>query len=306
MPKVGFTNRMPTKQKLRKIDIGDLSRIAAPQSLKGFYLSPDDKLHKLYESKDSFVFTDFVIGLCLDGSGTIKVNGNTYNIGRGTLMLLPPNQLMEEPSLSPDFVRRTIVVSLDTILGFPSPADIDILNASRRMPVVRITDEKMAHLVEYYRFIEREYAEIDNIYREEIAKTLLYAMMLEVCGIYKSLSGKNTDSRRMRQEKLSDEFFSLLARNYKTERSVAFYADRMHRTPKYLSGEIKRITGRSILDWINEQVIVEIKTQLKTTDRTILQISEDMNFSSPSVFVQYFKHHTGITPLKYRRTTDQT
>lgn len=82
---------------------------------------------------------------------------------------------------------------------------------------------------------------------------------------------------------------------------MSFYAEKMNRTPKYLSGEIKRITGRSILEWINEAVLIEMKVQLKTTDYTVLQISEVLNFSSPSVFVQFFKHHTGITPLQYRK-----
>ena len=75
----------------------------------------------------------------------------------------------------------------------------------------------------------------------------------------------------------------------------------MNRTPKYLSGAVKRITGRSISDWIDEVVVIEIKRQLKTTDRTVLQISEELNFSSPSVFVQYFRHHTGMTPRQYRK-----
>ena len=41
---------------------------------------------------------------------------------------------------------------------------------------------------------------------------------------------------------------------------------------------------------------------LKTTDKTVLEISEELNFSSPSVMVQFFRHYTGITPLRYRKT----
>ena len=41
--------------------------------------------------------------------------------------------------------------------------------------------------------------------------------------------------------------------------------------------------------------------QLKVTDKTVLEISEELNFSSPSVMVQFFRHHTGITPLQYRK-----
>ena len=75
----------------------------------------------------------------------------------------------------------------------------------------------------------------------------------------------------------------------------------LNRTPKYLSGAIKRLSGRSVSDWINSMLISESKLMLKVTDKSILEISEELNFSSPSVFVQFFRHNTGITPLQYRK-----
>ena len=84
--------------------------------------------------------------------------------------------------------------------------------------------------------------------------------------------------------------------------NVAFYAAKLHRTPKYLSGAIRRISGRSVAEWINSTLVSEIKMLLKTTDKTVLEISEELNFSSPSVMVQFFRHYTGITPLRYRKT----
>ena len=83
---------------------------------------------------------------------------------------------------------------------------------------------------------------------------------------------------------------------------MSFYAEKLNITPKYLSREIKRITGRTVQEWINRLTIMEMKKQLNIPGRTIMQISEDMDFSSPSAFVQFFKLHTGTTPLKYRKS----
>ena len=124
---------------------------------------------------------------------------------------------------------------------------------------------------------------------------------MKLCEVYRREAGTASHVAKPRNEQLTDDFFVLLSRHYRRERSVKFYASRMNRTPKYLSGAVKRITGRSISDWIDEVVVIEIKRQLKTTDRTVLQISEELNFSSPSVFVQYFRHHTGMTPRQYRK-----
>ena len=50
--------------------------------------------------------------------------------------------------------------------------------------------------------------------------------------------------------------------------------------------------------FLHEAVLVEAKMLLKTTDLTVQEISDRLNFSSPSAFVQFFKKHTGTTPKK--------
>ena len=70
---------------------------------------------------------------------------------------------------------------------------------------------------------------------------------------------------------------------------------------KYFSEAIRRISGRSVSDWIATMLLSDSKLLLQTTDKTILEISEELGFSSPSVFVQFFRHHTGTTPLQYRK-----
>ncbi|MFV0538448.1 MAG: helix-turn-helix domain-containing protein [Dysgonomonas sp.] len=73
-------------------------------------------------------------------------------------------------------------------------------------------------------------------------------------------------------------------------------------TSKYLSSLIKEQTGRTAFAWINEIIISSIKHILKTTDKTILQISEDFNFPNASFFGRFFKKHTNMTPVEYRES----
>ena len=249
----------------------------------------------------SFLSDGFMLCMCTAGHGTIRVNGRTYGVEPGTVAVLSPNQLLEYDGVPDDFVCCVAVMSLELVLEFPSPVDIEILGMARARPVVHALPGEMEAMMEYYGFLgERSSAE-RGVYRAEITKALLYAMMLRLCDIYRRSAGDGSAAERPRNERLTDDFFVLLARHYKRERSVKFYAACMNRTPKYLSGAVKRITGRSMPDWIDEAVVIEIKRQLKTTDRTVMQISEELDFSSPSVMVQYFKRHTGMTPLRYRR-----
>ena len=283
------------------IDIGDMFDIAKPKSIRNFYLSQSAIEDKFFNIGSSFIFNGFAVNLCHGGLCSLKMNGREYSVSGNAVLIFSPNQLIEILSVSENFSPESIFVSFDVILEFPSPVDIDIINSAIRKPVVPISEDNMKHLLEYYDFMGKQYAETDNAYREEISKALLYAMMLEICGIFRTAAGDDAEISRPKQEKLTDDFFKLLIRYFRTEHNVGFYADRLNRTPKYLSSAIKRLTGRSVSDWINSTLISEIKLMLKVTDKTVLEISEDLNFSSPSVFVQFFRHNTGITPLQYRK-----
>lgn len=283
------------------IDIGDMVNVSRYHSIKNFYLSHLDFKEHLFKEGVPFTFNGFYISLCLAGEAGLRISGRSCPVRPGTLLVLAPNQLIEPYHISPDYDSRSIIVSLDEILAFPSPIDINIMNAAVRTPSVNLQGQRPARLLEYYDFLEKQYLETGNAYREEISKTLFYALMLEICDIFRSVSGEDGSVQRPRQEKLTDDFLRLMTKYYRTEHNVAFYADRLNRTPKYLSGAIKRLSGRSVSDWINSMLISESKLMLKVTDKSILEISEELNFSSPSVFVQFFRHNTGITPLQYRK-----
>ena len=289
-------------KKYASLDMSDLFDRRDSKSVRNFYLSGKDFGEKLLGGLTSFTFNGFFISICLGGRCELKVSGRSYTIEAGSLMIFSPNQLIEIQSSSPDLDWKSIIVSLDVILEFPSPVDIDIMTSALRNPVLHVGEAATRHLMEYYLFIEKRYSETSSAYREEISKTLLYVLMLEICNIFRNVSDEDSDIAKPRQEKLTDDFFKLMAKHYRTEHNVAFYAAKLHRTPKYLSGAIRRISGRSVAEWINSTLVSEIKMLLKTTDKTVLEISEELNFSSPSVMVQFFRHYTGITPLRYRKT----
>ena len=81
---------------------------------------------------------------------------------------------------------------------------------------------------------------------------------------------------------------------------VGFYADRLRVTPKYLTTLIKKASGRSVSAWIDYYVIGEAKTLLKYSDRSIYEISKELNFPNQSFFGSYFRRYVGVSPSQYR------
>ena len=84
------------------------------------------------------------------------------------------------------------------------------------------------------------------------------------------------------------------------ERSVTFYAEKLCITPKYFSTLIKKQTGKSAAQWIDDYVILEAKNLLKFSGMSIQEIAYHLNFSTQSFFGKYFKHQTGLSPSEYR------
>ena len=278
-----------------------ISRHSAPDSIRDFIFS--NHIKKVYSLQgEPFIFDGFILGLCLRGKGRLKVDYKEYDLQTGTIMSLLPNHIVKLEKKSEDFEIEILFLSFDLLIEFPTPKGFNLFDAVRLVPCVQVSEEMVYHLFEYYTFIEKQYIEVDNVYREEIVKTLLYGLILEISAVYNRDGNTPGDLLPVRQEELSDNFFRLLMQHYKEYRTVAFYAGKLCLTPKYLSSAIKRITGKSALAWINEAVVTDAKVLLKTTDYTILQISEELNFANPSFFVQFFKQHTGMTPLKYRQS----
>ena len=93
---------------------------------------------------------------------------------------------------------------------------------------------------------------------------------------------------------------NLLAIHSKTEREVAFYADKLCVSPKYLSEVVKKSSGHPASYWINGFAMQEILALLKRFDLTFAEIADQMNFYNPAHFTRFVKKQTGLAPTELR------
>jgi AraC-like DNA-binding protein len=64
---------------------------------------------------------------------------------------------------------------------------------------------------------------------------------------------------------------------------------------------IKENSNMSATEWIDNSVILEARAMLKSTNMTIQQISEELNFPSQTFFGKFFKRVVGVSPKEYRK-----
>lgn len=251
--------------------------------------------------------TDFYltggIVICLSDrqNGAVIIDGKKHSLEGPVIAILPENHVASFSDMDVNDPMMHIAVTTDFILNMPSPIDTDIFRYSRYIPVMHVSESKYEDFLSYFTFLYKESKE-DSIYQEDIIRSILYALILEISGEYEKQYNLKSGAR-IKSDDLSDKFFHLLAVYYKENRTVRFYADKLNITPKYLTTAIKKATGRPVLEWLHEAVLIEAKMLLKTTDLTVQQISDRLNFSSTSSFIQFIKKHTGMTPKKICHAT---
>ena len=98
-----------------------------------------------------------------------------------------------------------------------------------------------------------------------------------------------------------NRFVSLVAEHYRTAHDVAFYADRLCITTRYLSGVTDKVVGKSPKQIIADYIMSEAKTFLDTTRLTIQEVADRLGFSSQALFCKFFKSQENISPSDYRK-----
>lgn len=255
----------------------------------------------IIEPEKPFIFDGVMMCTCIKGNAKFRLNYREMSIEAGQILTVMPGQIIRTDKQSQDFFCEMLFFPIDFITNYPVPTDIDFILLLNEYPCITVPEVTMQSILKLHALIVKHYQNMEKLMEGEIVRAMLYALLLMVVSAYQTDNKEGVIRKKYsRQEELTEDFFKLLFQHYKEERTVAFYADKLCLTAKYLTTTIKKMTGRYILGWINEIVIIGIKTYLRNTSMTMLQISEEFNFSNPSFFGKYFKQHTGMTPLEYR------
>ena len=169
-------------------------------------------------------------------------------------------------------------------------------------PVKHLSGESLKEIRMVYELMKKKIIENDNPFRKEILQGYVRALMYTILHkLLETLQQVPAYIQNNRQHEIYMQFIREVQRNYQKERSVAYYADRLCITPKYLSQTVQKASGRLAGEWISEYVILEAKALIKSHCYTIQQISEMLHFPNPSFFGRYFKKKVGCTPKAYQK-----
>jgi len=244
---------------------------------------------------------DVITGIiCTKGTMKGSVNLKRYTTSAPCFYIVLPDQILEFEEFSQDFEGLFIVMSkkfANNLIEFNLQDKLPLSRSVQDNPWTPLNEEELEAMLYFYKMLQMTIRIKDNPHRIDILKLLIQAFFLGISHQFHKMPDNNKKSK---QEVLVENFINCVYKNFKQQRGVEFYADKLALTPKYLSKVIKENTGMSANDWIDDYAMLEAKALLKSTKMTIQQISDDLNFPSQSFFGKYFKRHAGVSPKTYR------
>lgn len=252
------------------------------------------------KSNEISIFGGIAICTCVKGSLHFFVNHKEYKLQKGQIFTILSRQIIQIIERSADFYGKILVFPIDFMPDYLSPINYEVIFRIIEKPVLSVSPKTMQTVLDLHNMIIHNHNDKDKAYKEDIVKMLLLTTVLEIGSEYAKNQQKRLPAVKTRKEEVTEEFIKRLFEDYKVGHTVAYYAEKMCMTPKYLSSVVKSVIGVGALNCINQIIIAKIKSFLRNSQLTVAQISEEFNFSNPSFFGKYFKEHTGVTPLQFR------
>lgn len=242
----------------------------------------------------------FTISLCLNGHITTDINMIRYDVQPGDMVITLPKDIIEHKDVSSDIRGIFFIVSQRFIEeAFPKIGEIlPIFLYIQKYPKIELTANQCFNIQQFYDFFIQRLKD-QSVYRDKMISSILQALIYYITGL---LINSDKREKKERKEELLSKFIQLIIKHYKENRTLDFYAEKLFISTKYMSDIIKKTSGLTAHDWIDRYTILEAKILLRSTNKTIQEISNELNFPNHSFFSKYFKHHMGMTPKAYRQS----
>ena len=254
-------------------------------------------------------FDGYILFFLKKGHFSLDINLNTYDIHENSLLVVVPGNIVKLSAYKEDHIGDAELLFALVSREFLSSIRFDfnkVFQDSIRVwknPCITLQGEEL-DLAEDYFNLTRKILSSAQDNKREITGSLLTSFIYVALSLWTQRLAsappeESASSARVNQ--VFERFLALVTEYHNEQRGVAFYADKLCLTPKYLSKLVKMSSGRSAPDWIDSYVILEAKNLLKYSDKPIKEIVYLLHFPNQSVFYKFFKAHTGQTPSEYRK-----
>lgn len=295
------------KDIIQRIEEGEFAQSA---EISTSYLDDDiliiDNV-KMLQHPDPVRLQMNMIASCQAGSLKADLNGRVINVEKGDIFICPPNTIVDFTEVSPDFACTAMCVSNHGMLNILR-SHINVWNRAMYVNKVAVLKMNKTDMAFYEKFTDLVRLCLDpsfsarsswQPYRREIVETLLKSALLALCNAF-STELQAVEKPNTTTSDIFDRFLEMLQQSEVKHRPVEYFAQQLCITPKYLSIICKRHSSKTAIEWITDYTLSDITYYLRSTNKSIKEISSLLGFSNTSFFGKYVREHFSMSPLKYR------
>ncbi|GHF48424.1 helix-turn-helix domain-containing protein [Seohaeicola zhoushanensis] len=232
------------------------------------------------------------------GGGEIVIEGQTYAIPTGSLVIVPA-AMVHEIRFGPD--TDGIVVTVATAYATSvSQGDKRLLEAVDHPGVYPIagTGVSAEALGDAFEWLNREY-----IWSAPARRLAVMSHFLRILVAAVRLRGEHlrtVTSARDRDYDILMRYRELVERNFRREKAMDFYAGEIGVSAQRLNQACKARSGKTASEILHERAIIEAKRCLLYMEMTVAEIGYDLGFDDPAYFSRFFSQRVGQPPGAYR------
>jgi AraC-like DNA-binding protein len=239
--------------------------------------------------------------------GELKYGRNHYDYQEGSLVFVAPGQVLGvEPNVKTFAAKGwALLFHPDLIKGTDLGKHIHNYSffAYHVNEALHMSEQERGVIVECFRKIEMELKQsIDKHSKKLIVSNI--ELLLDYCVRFYD---RQFITRDHAHSDLLENFESLLHEYLHSALpqetgipSVSYFAEKLHLSTNYFSDLLRKETGRSAKDYINEKLIDVAKEKIYQPGKSVSEIAYELGFKYPQHFTRFFKQHVGQTPNEYR------
>lgn len=248
---------------------------------------------------NSYMLHGILLVVCNEGWADVIINQERRHLEKGMVVVILSEQIFSLDETSSD-------ISLD-LMYVPQKMLSEINYHLLPVSAAEMLDNEYLTVNEQTRAEMRSLMAIIHHYSQQPETAQNFNLLISLIESLSMLVGvacnriAKSSTRNSRQRTITKAFFERLSTDYSKQHDVAYYAAQQQVSPKYLSAAVRNVTGYPAQEWIGRVITYSAKQMLKSTDKSVAQIGEELSFGSASAFIRFFKRHTGTTPLAYRK-----
>lgn len=238
---------------------------------------------------------------CHRGSATVTVDQLRDRVTRDTLLLLLPGSILHLNERTDDFRVRFCAFSLELFSEAAYRLDPSFFHILHEHAIIRLPDRIIEGVRNWFQMASYTYRDRGNIFRNTIIRNRLQNVLLEAFDKTQRFAPDvHSQTGTTRQADLFQRFVALVHEHCTEQREVAFYADRLCISTRYLSTIIRSVAHSTAKEFIDRSVVLEIKMLLGSTELSVQEIAYRLHFPDQSYLGRFFKKHTGVSPTEFR------